>query len=299
MKSLLLALVGAVGLAVGTARAEVPAVAADIAPVHALTARVMEGAGTPALIVPPGASPHGHAMRPSETAALDRAALVVWMGADLTPWMAGAIDTLAADARVIALLEAAETATLPLRDSGHDHDGHGHAGADPHAWLDPDNAARWLGLIAEELAALDPDNAALYRANAAAGQAELAALAARIEARLAPLAQEPFFVYHDAFQYFETRFGLRAAGAVAPGDASGPGPARLAALRAQAEAQGVSCLFAEPQTDAGRLTNIFGAGMRIGVLDPAGTALEPGPGLYARLLQDMAAAMPGCLGAGG
>ncbi|PIP97144.1 MAG: zinc transporter, partial [Rhodobacterales bacterium CG18_big_fil_WC_8_21_14_2_50_71_9] len=81
----------------GTAMAA-PQVATDIAPVHALAARVMAGVGAPSLIVPPGASPHGYALRPSEAAALERADVVFWVGAALTPWLEGAIDALAGDA---------------------------------------------------------------------------------------------------------------------------------------------------------------------------------------------------------
>ena len=93
-----------------------PDVATDIAPVHSLVARVMAGAGTPALIVPPGASPHGHAMRPSEAAALDRAQVVIWMGEALTPWLADPIGTLAGDAHVIELLGAGGSSVLGFRE---------------------------------------------------------------------------------------------------------------------------------------------------------------------------------------
>jgi zinc transport system substrate-binding protein len=76
--------------------ADVPRVAVDIAPVHSLVARVMEGVGTPDLILPPGASPHEYSLRPSEAAALQEADIVFWMGEDLTPWMEDAVETLAA-----------------------------------------------------------------------------------------------------------------------------------------------------------------------------------------------------------
>jgi zinc transport system substrate-binding protein len=93
----------------GTAIADVPRVAVDIAPVHSLVARVMERVGTPDLIIRPGASPHEYSLRPSEAAALQEADLVFWMGEDLTPWMEDAVVTLAADASVTTLLEAEGT----------------------------------------------------------------------------------------------------------------------------------------------------------------------------------------------
>ncbi|NOD78235.1 zinc ABC transporter substrate-binding protein [Ruegeria sp. HKCCD4332] len=115
----------------GTALADAPNVAVDIAPVHSLVARVMDGVGTPDLIVAPGASPHEYNLRPSEAAALQEADLVFWMGEDLTPWMENAIDTLADGATVTSMLEADGTVLLDFRENAlfeaHDHgdeDGH-------------------------------------------------------------------------------------------------------------------------------------------------------------------------------
>ena len=141
MSRKLLCLSATTALMGGTAMADVPRVAVDIAPVHSLVARVMEGVGTPDLIVQPGASPHEYSLRPSEAAALQEADLVVWMGAGLTPWMEGAVATLAEDAAVMTLLEADGTVLLDFRegalfeahshDDG-DHDDHDHEGDHDH-----------------------------------------------------------------------------------------------------------------------------------------------------------------------
>ncbi|UWQ56445.1 zinc ABC transporter substrate-binding protein (plasmid) [Leisingera caerulea] len=123
----------------GKAWAEVPQVAADITPVHGLVARVMQGLGEPALVVPPGASPHGYAMRPSEARALDQADLVFWMGGPLTPWLEGPLEELAGDAHRVELLEAEGTEVLAFRKGArfevhtHDEDHGGHEDHDDHA----------------------------------------------------------------------------------------------------------------------------------------------------------------------
>ncbi len=129
-----------------TAMADVPNVAVDIAPVHSLVARVMEGVATPNLIIQAGASPHEYSLRPSEAAALQEADLVFWMGEDLTPWLEGAIETLAGDAVVTELLEAEGTILFDFREGalfgphmheeegelGHEHDHEEHAHEDAH-----------------------------------------------------------------------------------------------------------------------------------------------------------------------
>ncbi|MEM9708995.1 MAG: zinc ABC transporter substrate-binding protein [Pseudomonadota bacterium] len=120
----------------GTALADAPSVAVDIAPVHSLVARVMEGVAAPDLIIPAGASPHEYSLRPSEAAALDDADVVFWLGEDMTPWLEDAVETLAGDAAVtellhadgITLLDFRENALFEAHDHGDhgDHDDHGH-----------------------------------------------------------------------------------------------------------------------------------------------------------------------------
>lgn len=121
------------------ALAEVPQVATDIAPVHSLVAQVMGDLGAPALIVRPGASPHGYAMRPSEAQALEQADLVVWIGEGLTPWLEGPVETLGEGAAVLELMSVEGTilhdyregATFAAHDHG-EHEGHDHDAAKGH-----------------------------------------------------------------------------------------------------------------------------------------------------------------------
>ncbi|MCV2876503.1 zinc ABC transporter substrate-binding protein [Rhodobacteraceae bacterium XHP0102] len=122
-----------ISLGIGSAAfADAPKVAVDIAPVHALVARVMEGVGAPDLIIPAGASPHSYALRPSEAAAIEGSDLVFWVGEDLTPWLEDALETLAQNAAVISLGQSDGTTRLPFREGAlfeahdHDHEEHGH-----------------------------------------------------------------------------------------------------------------------------------------------------------------------------
>jgi zinc transport system substrate-binding protein len=305
MRAALCILAVAVLIGAGPARqARGADVVASIAPVHSLAARVMQGTGEPHLLVPPGASPHDYALRPSDAAALERAALVFWVGPRLEPWLEHPLAALAAGARVIRLADTPGLTRLALREDA-DFEGHGHGAADdhdgddtdPHLWLDPMNAGLWIDAIAEALGAADPANQAVYLANAAAARAELDGLAAEIDARLAPVRGLPFIVFHDAFRYFEHRFGIEAAGAVALSDARAPGPARIARIRERIRALGAVCLFREPQSRAALAETVAeGTGSRIGLIDPLGAALQPGPQLYSDLMRGIASGLADCLG---
>ena len=282
-------------IAAAPALAEPPRVVADIAPVHALVARVMEGVGEPDLLLPPGASPHDFAFRPSDARRLSEADLVVWVGPELTPWLAEPLDRLAPDATRLTLIDTEGWPRRALTEV--DHGDHAHAGEiDPHAWLDPQVAAVWVVAIARALAEADPDNANHYAANAAAARTELAALAEEVFATL-PDAPRAYVYPHAAYGYFTARFGLPEGLDIAPSDGTDPGPVRLSDLRTALAGDTALCIFtdAEVGADYARVLAEGHPDTRIVELDPIGADLEPGAELYPALIRAMAGAFATCL----
>lgn len=181
-------------------------------------------------------------------------------------------------------------------DHGHDdHAGHSHTGLDPHAWLDPANARHWLGLIAAELSVQDPENAATYAANAEKAAADLTALDGEIAALLAPAKDKPLVVFHDAYGYFAGHYGLTIAASIAEGDAANPGAKHIAELEALLR-EGPVCLFPEANHDPKLVAQLAEAtGLTpAGALDPEGSFIEPGPGLYGEMLRAMAGTIADC-----
>ncbi|MEZ5684580.1 MAG: zinc ABC transporter substrate-binding protein [Paracoccaceae bacterium] len=298
-------------------QAETPRVVTDIPAVHSLVAQVMAGAGTPEVLLEQGGNAHNYQLKPSQAQALQEADLTIWIGPEMTPWLGRAIAGVSLGGKVVSLLEAPGTHVQAFGAGAHEHgeepghddhahegeddhaedDGHDHDGTDPHAWLDPQNGRHWLGVIAAELAALDPAQADLYAANATAAAERLAALDARLGAQLAPVAERPFVVFHDAYGYFNGHYGLHQAGAVALGDAAAPGAAHLADLRADLAAGGVVCAFPEAQHDPKQVALLIeGTGVKLGgKLDPSGSSLSYGPELYEGLLTGLAETLGACL----
>ncbi|HPD91093.1 MAG: zinc ABC transporter substrate-binding protein [Rhodobacter sp.] len=294
------------------ALAQPPRVAADTPIVQSLAAQVLGDLGTPDLLLDRGADPHHAQLRPSQARALSRADLVLWSGEGMTPWLERPLATLA-DGTVLDLDQVAGLRLQPFQpsplldmsdpdtdeadhDHDYDHEGHHHEGTDPHVWLDPQNAIAWLDAIAARLAALDPANAATYRANADAAAQGIRALRDEIAATLAPASGTGLVMSHDAYGYFATAFPLTVLGTISLGDASDPGAARLARLRAALAEAGPACLFPESNHPARYVALIAeGTALRIGApLDPAGTTLDPGPDLYAQTLRALARAIADC-----
>lgn len=310
MKRPLLAL-AALLVTTATALAEAPAVVATIKPIHALVAAVMGDLGTPALIVKGAASPHTYSLKPSDAGAIEAADIVFWVGPEMEVFLADSLATLAPTATVVALGEADGIELLPARAGGmfeaHDHgereahhhaedEAHAHGAFDRHMFLDPVNASAMVSAIAASLGAADPDNAAVYAANAEAEIAALDALTADIAARLAPVRDRPFVVFHDAYQYFERRFDLAVAGTITVSPENMPGADRISSVRDKLQTLSTACVFAEPQFDP-RIIDVLveGTPVATGILDPEGANLAEGPGLYAALLHGLADGLVECL----
>lgn len=287
------------------ALSEAPQVVADLPPIHSLVGQVMGDLGEPTLLLDQGANSHSFQLRPSQAASLADADLVVWVGPEMTPWLDRAMEGLSS-APSLPLLAAPGTHQQEFPpeeghdeaqpEAGHDEEGHDHTGLDPHAWLDPTNAKLWLPLIAAELAKLDPENAATYAANASAAVAEVDRLDAELSTLLAPVKAKPFVVYHQAYGYFASHYGLTIAAAIAMGDAASPGAQHLAEVQAVLTAN-PTCLFPEANHDPKLALQLAEAsGAKLGdALDPEGATLQPGPALYGNLMRGLAGSMAVCL----
>lgn len=285
-----------------------PQVVATIAPLHSLVAAVMVGVGEPTLLLPGNASPHAYTMRPSQARMLADADMVVWVGPQLETFLEKPLATLGGRARVVAMAEVAGILRLPVREGGiweedshddHDHGGHGHEAEeayDAHLWLDPSNARALAETVAKELAVLDPDNAPAYRRNLDSVTRELDALDAEIQDMLSPVKTRPFLVFHDAYQYFEHRYGLSPIGSITVAADRQPGARRIAAIRDRIHSSGTKCLFREPQF-ASRIIEPITQGLpvRLGILDPLGGSVPSGPKQYPAMMRALAQAAHACL----
>ncbi len=284
-----------------------PKVTASILPLHSLVASVMDGVGTPELLLSGLNSEHQASFSAEQIKALGDADVVFIIGEGLEL----KLDEMSGSEAVkgkkfVELAEVKGLTKLAIREGGawevhhHDVEEHVHedgaASHDPHIWLDPRNARAMLAEIATTLAKADPGNAKTYTANAAKAGADLEALELKLAATLEPVAQIPFIVFHDAIQYFEFRFDLTAAGSIADINANAPSAKRLAEVRNKLKDTKAVCAFREPQfSDAAVTTLIEGTEAREGVLDPIGANLTPGKDAYSSLLINLAQGLIDCL----
>ena len=178
----------------------------------------------------------------------------------------------------------------------HGHDEHAHGDYDPHVWLDPANAKALAHEIEEALSKMDPENAKTYEENTKNLMARLDDLVKEVSTQLQPVQGKGFVVFHDAYQYFEKRFGMSAVGSITVSPEVLPGAERVAELQAKVKASKANCVFSEPQFKPKLVTVVTeGTNAKSGVLDPLGANIEAGPEHYFSLIRDMATSFKTCL----
>jgi zinc transport system substrate-binding protein len=309
-------------------------VVASIKPVHSLVASVMQGVGEPVLLVTGTGSEHSYSLRPSEARALEQAEVVFWVGETMETFLLKPLRALAGNAKVIELWQAPSLTLLATREGGmweaHEHEGehagadadrgaaehpeahrgegehavaepkkagHAHGETDMHIWLDPENAKVLAAVIASALVDADSGNAAIYEANAERLRQHLDELDRSLRDRLAAITDRPYVVFHDAYQYFEHRYGVNAVGAITINPTVRPSAQRIGEIHERLEELDAACVFAEPQFEPTLVdTVIEGTSAETGVLDPLGAALDAGPNQYFQLMNSLADSLVNCLG---
>ena len=277
----------------------------------------MEGVGEPELIIDGVASPHNFQIKPSHAKMLQNADLVIWIGEDLESFLPTALKSIPKDAVVFELLDQSGLKKLKFReknifeshddhghdehakkeddhdDHGHDDHGHGHGSFDPHIWLDPANAKVIVKKITNQLSKIDKDNASTYKANSKKVIKDLDGLIKEVKNEINKDAS--FVVFHDAYQYFEKRFGLSVIGALTVNPDVMPGAEQLSEIREVIEHEKAKCIFSEPQFNPNIINSIASdTGVKTGVLDPLGANIDKGKNMYFDLIKDMSNSLKDC-----
>ena len=315
-KSTIFTLTAALFLVLTPLKAEI-SVVTSIKPLHSLTSYIMEGVGEPELIIDGVASPHNFQIKPSHAKMLQNADLVIWIGEDLESFLPTALKSIPKDAVVFELLDQSGLKKLKFReknifeghddhghdeqvkkeddhdDHGHDDHGHGHGSFDPHIWLDPANAKVIVKKITNQLSKIDKDNASTYKANSKKVIKDLDGLIKEVKNEINKDAS--FVVFHDAYQYFEKRFGLSVIGALTVNPDVMPGAEQLSEIREVIEHEKAKCIFSEPQFNPNIINSIASdTGVKTGVLDPLGANIDKGKNMYFDLIKDMSNSLKGC-----
>jgi len=307
-------------------------VVTSIKPIHSLVSFIMQGVGSPDLIVDGYNSPHGFSLKPSHAKMLQEADIVIYVGEGLEEFLEKPLQSLSQNAVKFELLKQSGMKKLKFRernifeghddhddhghekkkkndhddhdhdkkakkeghdDHGHDDHGHGHGEFDPHIWLDPMNAKIIVKKVTNQLSKLDKENSSTYKSNSKKALKEIDNLIKQVKSDINKDAK--VVVFHDAYQYFEKRFDVNIIGALTVNTDVLPGAEQLAEIREVIDHEQVTCVLSEPQFNPDIVKTIANdTNINMGVLDPLGATLDKGKILYFDLIKNISLSIENC-----
>ncbi|MFV9669305.1 zinc ABC transporter substrate-binding protein ZnuA [Pantoea sp. KXB25] len=284
-------------------------VVASIKPVGFIASAIADGVTPVEVLLPDGASEHDYSLRPSDAKRLKNADLVVWVGPEMEAFMAKSVAELPAQ-KNLAMVNIDGVKPL-LISGGEDEDEHAaekseeqaaeahhhhHGEFNMHLWLSPEIARKTAVAIHGKLLELMPQDKAKLDANLQQFEVALADTNKRVSAQLAPVKNKGYFVFHDAYTYFEKQYGLSPAGHFTVNPEIQPGAQRLHQIRTQLVEQKAVCVFAEPQFRPAVIDAVArGTQVRKGTLDPLGTDISLAKDSYVKFLSQLSSQYESCL----
>ncbi len=270
-----------------TANSAVPKVVVSINPIHALVSGVMKGVGQPTLLLSGHESGHHFSLTPSKAEAISGADLFIWVGPAMETVLQEPVTKLATNGRVLTLLDLSDLQKLELETGK----------IDPHIWLDPKNAKVIVKHVATMLSGMDPSHAGVYESNASQIQIKLDQLDNKLVQDLASCKDKPYFVYHDAFQYFEKAFGLQRSVPVVKDAEHSVRASQRVLIEKVAKERSVRCIFGEPDHGEKIVKSLAEQlNLHVDVLDPMGVddpvSLD---GPYYEMMEGIAFTLKSCL----
>jgi len=295
-----------------TALSTLPAhanVVASLKPVGFIAAAIADGVTPVEVLLPDGASEHDYALRPSDAKRLKNADLVVWVGPEMEAFMAKSAAELPAQKNLAMvnidgikplLISGDEDEDEHTAEKSEEQDAdahhHHHGEFNMHLWLSPEIARKTAVAIHGKLLELMPQDKAKLDANLQQFEVALADTDKRVSAQLDPVRKKGYFVFHDAYTYFEKHYGLSPTGHFTVNPEIQPGAQRLHQIRTQLVEQKAVCVFAEPQFRPAVIDAVArGTQVRKGTLDPLGTDISLAKDSYVKFLSQLSSQYESCL----
>lgn len=294
-------------LCAASAQAEVR-VLTSIKPLQLIASAIQGEGETPQVLLPAGASAHHYALRPSDMRQLEEAQLIYWIGPSLETFLTPVLKAHTSKAVAIQTLSGLNLRHFGSDAHSHEHGAHSHeheteadadhqpGALDSHLWLSAHNAQVIAQRMAADLSALAPEKADVYAANLKTFEARLQKLQETLKKQIAPLTHKSFFVFHEAYNYFEEDYGLKHRAAFHISEETQPGAKHVALLREELKSAGPSCVFSEPPSRPRLAQNLSqGLPVTLAELDPLGAHISVGPQGYEQLLKEIAHNFSQCL----
>lgn len=287
------------------------AMVTSIRPLGFIAAAIADGVIPVEVILPDGASPHNYALRPTDLMRIKKADVLVWVGPEMESFLTHPTVSLPAN-KHIPLASLPSITPLLMRDGkklyknyvdNNDIDNdfrsysdHHHSEYNMHIWLSPVIARRAAEAIHDRLADLMPEKKQKLDDNLQIFNNTLTKNDKTIDTMLSDVRAKGYYVFHDAYGYFERYYGLKPLGYFTINPEIQPGAQALHKIITRLNEQKATCIFAEPQFRPAVINAIAkGISVHVGTLDPLGTGIILDKESYTLFLSQLSNQYVSCL----
>ncbi|SEQ67723.1 zinc transport system substrate-binding protein [Rosenbergiella nectarea] len=298
----------------GLAQADV---VTSIKPLGFIAAAIADGVTPVTVVLPDGASEHDYALRPSDVRRIKNADLLVWVGPEMESFITRSASQLAANKNLeLSALPVIQSHLVGEVEDDHDHsssptntlqsvkssdgemsDSHSHRGTyNLHIWLSPEIALMSATAIHDRLVQSMPAQKTKLDSNLSKFKVSLKDADEHIRQQLNAVKDKRYYVFHDAYTYFEQHYGLSPLGYFTVNPEIQPGAQKLNEIRTQLTEHKAQCVFAEPQFRPAVIDAVSrGTKVQKGTLDPLGSNISLSQDSYVKFLSQLSSQYVSCL----
>ncbi|PPI88852.1 zinc ABC transporter substrate-binding protein [Candidatus Pantoea edessiphila] len=283
-------------------------VVVSIKPIGFIAAAIIGNIMPIDVIVPDGASEHSYMLRPSDEKKLKDTNLLIWNGAEIEPFMAKSVNNIPNNKIiVIPQIQGIKRFFIQIKKDNYNYNIINKCNKDintnlsnkqynMHFWTSPDIAKTIAIAIHEKLLKLMPENKIILNNNLEKFKKSLDNIDNQIMKQLRPIKDKGYFVFHDAYVYFEKHYGLAPLGYFTINPDIQPGVKHLYEIKKKLKEKKVVCVFSEPQFKPAVIDSITkDVKINKGVLDPLGSDIRLSKDSYLKFLLQLSNQYKNCL----
>ncbi|BGI50794.1 MAG: zinc ABC transporter substrate-binding protein ZnuA [Arsenophonus endosymbiont of Ceratovacuna japonica] len=283
----------------------------SIRPLGFIASDIAHGITNVQILLPNGISPHNYILKPSDLKKIKNANLFIWVSSDLETFLTKPLTKLS-NKHLITLLEDPEIKLYLLKNNYNstlinnkninkyynkiNYPYYSHYKYNMHIWLSPDIVRIIANIIYNRLIILYPNYKKQLDINFHIFNNKLTQADKNITNMLFFIRKKQYFVFHDAYSYFENHYHLSSLGYFTINPIIQPGAKRLYQIKKILIQKKVICVFVEPQFKPAVIkTMIKNTNVQIGILDPLGSNIKLSKDNYIKFLISLSNQFKNCL----
>lgn len=278
----------------------------SVKPIGFISAAISDNVTETEILLPDGASSHSYSLKPADLVNLKSAELVVWIGQDMEVFLANMLKRVDPNKQIeltqldpiIHLLQQGHAHEHEENEElAHNHHDHHDSGKfNEHIWLSPQIAKEIAIVIHSRLIKRYPEKKIQLDQNLRNFVKNLSETEQIIAKELKSVQNSGYFVFHDAYGYFEEQFQLNHLGSFTINPSVQPGLKRIYEIQKELKAKQAICVFTEPQFSPSIVAKLVdNTNVKVGTLDPLGMDIPLSKNSYNQFLYSLAQQFLACL----